>query len=224
MSHIIGLLNTYNEFFAIYLQPILSDHFKGSDQALDPTCIDSTSALITSLLPMVRHKVSSLLPQLAHQPQLLSHLIHELMSFDTTIKDEWAYDGANGIEAWKGLAWEVLVKRDWFGRWLQVEKDCKYCSPAYSCTPSTPVDVLTITCLVALSRYQNILDAKDSGELDYDSVDPGNTKPTKAAIRVNDLLETITGTFTCCSVRNPNNVLCKIDTDHYLPSRKSSAF
>ena len=53
-----------------------------------------------------------------------------------------------------------------------------------------------------MSRYQNILDAKDSGELDYDSVDPGNTKPTKAAIRVNDLLETITGTVICYSVRN----------------------
>lgn len=63
------------------------------------------------------------------------------------------------------------------------------------------VDRTDQTCLVALSRYQNILDAKDSGELDYDSVDPGNTKPTKAAIRVNDLLETITGTIMCCSAR-----------------------
>jgi len=134
LSHIIGLLNTYNDFFAVYLQPILSDYFKGSDLALNPTCNDSTSAFITSLLPMVRHKVFSLLPQLVHQPQLLSHLIHELMSFDTTLKDEWAYDGVYGFDAWKGLAWEVLVKRDWFGKWLQVEKDCKRCSPFYSWT------------------------------------------------------------------------------------------
>lgn len=133
MSHIIGLLNTYNNFLALYLQPILTDHFRRSDLALNPTYIDSTSAFITSLLPMVRHKVLTLLPQLAHQPQLLSHLIHELMSFDTTLKDEWAYDGGYGLEAWKGLAWEVLVKRDWFGKWLQVEKDCKRYLPCYSC-------------------------------------------------------------------------------------------
>lgn len=48
---------------------------------------------------------------------------------------------------------------------------------------------------VALSRYQNIIDTPDSGEIDYDSVDPGVTKPTKAAVRVNDLLETVTDRY-----------------------------
>ena len=47
---------------------------------------------------------------------------------------------------------------------------------------------------VAITRYHNIIDPPESREIDYDSVDPGITKPTKAAIRVNDLLETITGT------------------------------
>ncbi|TKA62946.1 hypothetical protein B0A49_10205, partial [Cryomyces minteri] len=94
-----------------------------------------------------------------------------IMSFDTTIRDEWRYNGGYGVEGWKGLAWEVLVKKEWFGRWLQVERD------------------------FALSRYQNIIDAPDSGTLDYDSVDPSATKPTKAAIRVNDLLETITDRY-----------------------------
>ena len=37
------------------------------------------------------------------------------------------------------------------------------------------------------------MDAPESREIDYDSVDPGTTKPIKAAIRVNDLLETVTG-------------------------------
>ena len=48
---------------------------------------------------------------------------------------------------------------------------------------------------VALSRYQNIIDSPESGEIDYDSVDSGATKPTYAAIRVNDLLETITDRY-----------------------------
>lgn len=51
-----------------------------------------------------------------------------------------------------------------------------------------------LTCgIVALARYQDIVDAPDFGDLDYESVDPKATKPTKGAIRVHDLLETITG-------------------------------
>ena len=49
--------------------------------------------------------------------------------------------------------------------------------------------------LVALSRYHDIIDAEESDEIDYDSVDPGATKPTSAAIRVNDLLETVTDRY-----------------------------
>ena len=49
--------------------------------------------------------------------------------------------------------------------------------------------------LVALSRYQDIIDAPESGEIDYDSVGHSATKPTYAAIRVNDLLETITDRY-----------------------------
>lgn len=48
---------------------------------------------------------------------------------------------------------------------------------------------------VALSRYQNIIDSPESGEIDHDSVKSGATKPTYAAVRVNDLLETITDRY-----------------------------
>ncbi|MCJ1285788.1 hypothetical protein MMC26_005129 [Xylographa opegraphella] len=171
LSHVNGLINTYDEFFAIYLQPVLSRYFRGSNLALNTCYINSNSAFITALLPMLRNKVFSLLPQIAKQPQLLSHLMHELMSFDASIREDWGYDGGFGIDGWKGLTWEVLVKKDWFGKWLKVEKD------------------------FALSRYENIIDSLESREIDYDSVDPGTTKPTKAAIRVNDLLETITDRY-----------------------------
>lgn len=74
---------------------------------------------------MLRNKIFSTLLQASRQPQLLSHLIHELMAFDGSMRDEWGYDGGCGTEGWKGLTWEVLVKRDWFGTWLEVEKNCK---------------------------------------------------------------------------------------------------
>ncbi|EKG17030.1 RINT-1/TIP-1 domain-containing protein [Macrophomina phaseolina MS6] len=171
LSHIVDLLNNYNPFVVDNLQPILLSQFRGTDLGLNAAYIDATSAFITALLPMLRSKIFSTLPKVANQPQLLSHLMHEVMNFDTSLKEDWRYDGGNGAEGWKGLAWEVLVSQDWFGRWLQVEKD------------------------FALARYQSIIDTADSGELDYDSVDPGATKPTKAAIRVNDLLETITDRY-----------------------------
>ena len=120
---------------------------------------------------MLRRKIFTVMPQVSQQPRLLSHLIHELMSFDVSLREEWNYDGGNAIEGFEGLAWEVLVKKNWFGRWLEVEKD------------------------FALSRYQDIIDAPVSGEIDYDGVDPGATKPTFAAVRVNDLLETITDRY-----------------------------
>ncbi|KAI4122045.1 MAG: hypothetical protein LQ338_006030 [Usnochroma carphineum] len=171
LSHIVGLLNQYDGFFAIYLQPILRNRFRNSNLAMTSIFIDSTSALIAALLPMLRRKVFAVIPQIAKQPQLLSHFIHELLSFDISLRDDWGYDGGCGMDGWKGLTWEVLVRKDWFGRWLEVEKN------------------------FALSRYHSIIEDPSSGSIDYDSVEPAATKPTDAAIRVNDLLETITDRY-----------------------------
>ncbi|KAF2827298.1 hypothetical protein CC86DRAFT_393464 [Ophiobolus disseminans] len=171
LSHITTLLNDYSVFVGDHVQPVLLKHFRGTDLALNPVYIDAMAAFITALLPMLRTKIGTLLPKVASQPQLLSHLMHEMMSFDSTIRDNWGYDGGYGVDGWKGLSWEFLVQGDWFGRWLQVEKD------------------------FAMSRYQSIVEAPDFGDLDYESVDPKATKPTKGAIRVNDLLETITDRY-----------------------------
>jgi hypothetical protein len=103
LSHITTLLNDYSAFVGDHVQPVLLRHFRGTDLALNPVYIDAMSAFITALLPMLRAKIGSLLPKVASQPQLLSHLMHD---------------------GWKGLSWEFLVQGDWFGRWLQVEKDC----------------------------------------------------------------------------------------------------
>ena len=67
---------------------------------------------------------------------------------------------------------------------------------------------------VALARYQSIVEAPDFGDLDYDSVDPKATKPTKGVMRVNDLLETITGAFGYTRYRYP---LLITVADRYRP-------
>lgn len=140
LSHVSTLLNDYSGFMTDYVQPTLLRHFRGTHLALTPVYIDATAAFITALLPMLRSKISSLLPKVAGQPQLLSHLMHEVMSFDTTIRDVWGYDGGYGLEGWKGLSWEFLVQEDWFGRWLQVEKDC---TTAYLCPTCLTLRKLT---------------------------------------------------------------------------------
>lgn len=76
---------------------------------------------------MLRRKIFTSLPQVAKKPQLLSHFVHELMGFDVSLRNDWGYDGGCGVDGWKGLTWEVLVKGNWFGRWLEVEKTCTYC-------------------------------------------------------------------------------------------------
>ena len=48
---------------------------------------------------------------------------------------------------------------------------------------------------VALARYRDIIDAPESFEIDFEGVESGATKPTNAAIRVNDLLERTTNIY-----------------------------
>ena len=171
LSHITDLISTYSGFLDNALQPLLIQHFRGSDLSFTPAYIDATTAFITALLPMLRRKLQSFASQLASQPQLLSHLVHEVMAFDTTLQETFAYSPTSPSVPWRGLAYFLLDTCGYFDQWLSVERD------------------------FALSRYQSIIDTPDSKELDYDSVAFDATKPTKAAIRVNDLLDTITDRY-----------------------------
>ncbi|KAH0026814.1 hypothetical protein KCU78_g4225, partial [Aureobasidium melanogenum] len=168
LNHVLDLINSYCGFFQANLQPQLLANFRGSDLALIPAYIDATSALITALIPMLEKKLLAILPQVSEQPQLFSNLMHEVMSFDATIQEDWNYTPLSPATVWRGLAYYILEKKSYFTRWLTVEKD------------------------FALARYQDIISDRSTGELDYDSVSTDSTKPTKAAVRVNDLLETIT--------------------------------
>jgi hypothetical protein len=171
LSHITDLISTYSCFLDNALQPLLVQHFRSSDLAFTPAFIDATSAFITALLPMLKRKLQSFASQVSSQPQLLSHLVHEVMSFDTTLQDTFAYSPTSPSVPWRGLSFFMLDTCGYFNQWLAVERD------------------------FALSRYQSIIDTPDSKELDYDSVPYDATKPTKAAIRVNDLLDTITDRY-----------------------------
>lgn len=163
------LITQFGGFFTSYLQPILDEKAQSTGSNLEWNFYNSLHAFINALLPMLRQKIDSFLPQISNHPQLLSHFIHELMNFDNEIRESWNYlPDPYADDNWKGLTWEVLTKQAWYNRWLQVEKD------------------------FALARYKDIIDTPESGHIDYDGVELVASKPTKAAIRVNDLLETIT--------------------------------
>ncbi|PYH77315.1 RINT-1 family protein [Aspergillus uvarum CBS 121591] len=169
LAHITDLMNNFGSFFASFLQPIFDEKVKEVGNDLEWNFYNASHALITALLPVLRNKIATFMPQISTHPQLLSHFVHELMTFDSEVRESWNYLPDPYVAGdWKGVTWEVLTKQGWFDRWLQVEKD------------------------FALARYKEIVDAPDSGHIDYDGVELSSTKPTKAAIRVNDLLETIT--------------------------------
>ncbi|KAJ5793638.1 hypothetical protein N7457_000237 [Penicillium paradoxum] len=169
LSHMMDLINQHGGFFVSYLQPIFDERAETVGSSLEWNFYNASHSFITALLPMLIQKITLFLPQIANYPQLLSHSIHELMKFDNEIRETWNYmPDPYADENWKGITWEVLSKQGWYDRWLQVEKD------------------------FALARYKDIIDTADSGEIDYDGMEVTATKPTKAAIRVNDLLETIT--------------------------------
>jgi len=170
-QHIIDLVSTHSDFIQNALQPLLVQRLRGSDLAFTPAYIDSNSAFITALMPMLRRKLTSFAGQIDGQSQLLSHLVHEIMAFDTMLQDSYAYAPVSPSLPWRGLSYYLLDTCGYFQKWLRVERD------------------------FAMSRYRSIVESAEAGELDYDSVSADATKPTRMAIRVNDLLETITDRY-----------------------------
>lgn len=171
LSHTEKVIEGYSEFVQNSLQPLLIQHYRGSNLSLTPTYIDAISAFITALLPMVQRKILSFASQVTSQPHLLSHLVHQVLDFDKMIEENYAYTPNSPSTPWRGLAYFLLDTSGYFQRWLDVERD------------------------FAHARYASIIENAEGGELDWDSVASDATKPTKAAIRVNDLLETVTDRY-----------------------------
>lgn len=170
LSHFTDLIYAYYTFVNLYIRPTLEGCLSlYPDLLANPLYSNAQTAFITALLPMLRTKTTSVLPQLSSQPQLLSHFIHELIRFDTELIE--SYDYLGGSHPWQrfhGITHEVLVEQNWFPRWLHAEKT------------------------FALKRFDSLMDTKDGSEIDYESLDSHLTKPTRSALRVKGLLETIT--------------------------------
>ncbi|KAK0725404.1 TIP-1 family-domain-containing protein [Lasiosphaeris hirsuta] len=165
----VALIEKWEDFFRDNFGPALATKFGHTAVSRKMVYMDPVCAFITSMLPIMREKIASVMAEAVNDPALLSSLMVQLMTFDENIRSGFNYDGGDAENGWGGLTSEVLSVH--FDTWLQAEKR------------------------FALERYQTIMTAQDANNIDYDFAGPGKTKPTYAASRVTDLLRSVTGQY-----------------------------
>lgn len=168
---VLRLVSTWEDFFRDNFGYTLSSKLGDTPASTKLVYMDPVCALITSLLPVLREKVSAAAAEAVLDPSLLSSFIGQLLTFDEDIRTRFGYDDGDGGDGsgWDGLTAGVLETH--FVAWLQAEKD------------------------FALTRFKAIMDSAEARAIDYDYGGPGKTKPTFAASRVTDLLRSVTSQY-----------------------------
>ena len=157
------------DFFRDNLGHLLAAKFQETPVADNTVYVDPVSALITSLLPVMREKVLGVAKGALQQPSLLSDFVSKLLSFDENIRSRFSYDGGDAENGWPGLAAEVLDEH--FDEWFAAERK------------------------IAMDRFETIMESADGRKIDYDYAGRGRMKPTYAAVRITDLLQSVTGQY-----------------------------
>ncbi|PKS11227.1 hypothetical protein jhhlp_002988 [Lomentospora prolificans] len=164
----LALLHKWEGFFRDNLGPSLQAKFRDTAAADRMVYVDPVSALITSMLPVMREKVRVTMQEAVRNPTFLSSLVVQLMDFDDNIRSSFNYDTGE-LNGWGGLTSEILD--EWFEPWFQAEKQ------------------------FALERFRAIMDSADARNIDYNYGGLGKTKPTYGATRVTDLLRSVTSQY-----------------------------
>lgn len=163
---ILTQLEEWDDFLRDNFGYILASKFNDTTVANQMVYMDPTCALITSLLPVIREKINSAMDAALRDPVFLSSLMSQLMTFDDNLRNRFNYDGGDLERGWGGITSDILDKH--FAKWLEAEKT------------------------FALERYETIMASPEARQIDYDYHGPGKTKPTYGAVRVIDLLRTLT--------------------------------
>lgn len=165
----LATIEKWEDFFRDNLGHMLAAKFNAACVVEQTVYLDPVCALITSMLPVMREKVRAVSEEAINSPAFLSSFISQLLGFDEQIRSRFGYDGGDGDQAWVGLAGEILD--DHFDAWFKVER------------------------AMALERFGQILESHDGRKIDYDYAIDGKMKPTYAAVRVTDLLRTVTAKY-----------------------------
>lgn len=162
----ISTIEKWEGFFRDNLSHLLGYKFADSAAADRTVYIDPVCAFITSMLPVLREKVHAVAQDAIANPSFLSGFISNVLIFDDTIRSRFGYDGGDAENGWDGLAAGVLQEH--FDSWFQAERK------------------------FALERFETIMESQDARKIDYDYAAPGRMKPTFAAVRITDLLRSVT--------------------------------
>ncbi|ROT35827.1 RINT-1 family protein [Sodiomyces alkalinus F11] len=165
----LAVIEKWEGFFRDNLGHLLAAKFQGTPVANNMVYVDPVGAFITAMLPVLRKKVHHVVADAVKDPTFLSSLMVQLMTFDENVRSRFGYDGGDPDRGWAGLTTEVLEK--WFEPWFLAERE------------------------FALERFRAIMESREARNIDYDYAGPGKTKPTYAAVRVTDLLKTVTSQY-----------------------------
>ncbi|KAI5863866.1 TIP-1 family-domain-containing protein [Durotheca rogersii] len=165
----LSLVDKWEGFFRDNVGYILASRFHDTKVREVSVYVDPACSLIVTLLPVMREKINAMVQHGLQNPQFLSSLIVQLMDLDDEIRSRFNYDGGDPEKGWAGLTSEVLEKH--FEDWFKVERE------------------------FALERYHAIMDAPDARNIDYDHSVSGKMKPTLGAVRVVDLLKSVTSQY-----------------------------
>ncbi|KAI1103740.1 TIP-1 family-domain-containing protein [Jackrogersella minutella] len=165
----LSLIDKWEGFFRDNVGYVLTSRFRETKVRDMSVYMDPACALITALLPAMREKIIAMVRHGLQNPQFLSSLMVQLMDLDDEIRSRFNYDGGDPEQGWAGLTSEVLEKH--FDDWFKAEKD------------------------FALERYHAIMNSLDARNIDYDYSGSGKMKPTFGAVRVTDLLKSVTSQY-----------------------------
>ncbi|OLL21901.1 RAD50-interacting protein 1 [Neolecta irregularis DAH-3] len=165
------------EWFFVHTLRVLEDHlpFVSSQlqqllNSFDFSSHDAINEFISAVLQIIYTKLSSLLPIVENEPQLVSHLIAESLNFDTAVRNLYGYL-PYGEHEWKGTVDVIIGKSMFFDLWMDFERN------------------------FANERYERVINSDDAWQLDFETVEKEDTKPSKSALRLKDLLSAVTDRY-----------------------------
>jgi len=116
LNHTIQTISQHLPFIVGVVQPII-------DKFNSPELRNSAKTdFITGLLNDLQRKLRKAMPRVLQQPALVSHTIHEVLTFDQTLRERYAYTAPDTSAFKLGLAQVIVGNSEWFNAWLNMEK------------------------------------------------------------------------------------------------------
>lgn len=185
---VIMRIEKWEDFLRDNLGHLLAEKFSDTSVANNLLYVDPVCAFITSLLPVIREKVFEVAGKAKYKPAFLSSFVSQVMSFDERLASRFSYDGGTPERGWRGLTTDVLD--EYFDSWFKAERE------------------------FAMERFEKILQDSDGRNIDYEYAADGRMKPTYAAVRITDLLRTVTSQYSRLrKVRHKIQFLINIQID-----------